>query len=189
MKAVWPGSCPWITSVGGSALPPNGSIGDREVASINFGSGGGFSNFFALPDYQEDAVKKYFAEHDPGYDSSRYNTSQQTRGFPDLALSSENFVTGVAGGFSYFSGTSAASPLLGAMITLINGERIKNGKGPVGFLNPVLYSHPEIFQDITEGQNSGCGTNGFSAVEGWDPVTGLGAPNFPKLRDVLLNLP
>lgn len=24
---------------------------------------------------------------------------------------------------------------------------------------------------------------------GWDPVTGLGTPNYPKLLDVFLNLP
>ncbi|KAM0248842.1 hypothetical protein ACHAQJ_009274 [Trichoderma viride] len=186
---MWPGTCPWITSVGGSALPANGSVGDKEVASYNFGSGGGFSNVFALPSYQADAVAGYYANHDPGYNSSIYNNTQQVRGFPDLAVASQDFITGLAGGFLTFSGTSAASPTFGAMITLINGERIKNGKGSVGFLNPVLYSHPEVFDDITEGVNYGCGTDGFPAVEGWDPITGLGAPNFAKLRDLLLSLP
>jgi hypothetical protein len=36
----------------------------------------------------------------------------------------------------------------------------------------VLYAHPEILNDITAGGNQGCGTPGFTAVEGWDPVTG-----------------
>lgn len=44
----------------------------------------------------------------------------------------------------------------------------------MGFVNPALYSHPEILNDITNGTNPGCGTPGFSAVPGWDPVTGLG---------------
>jgi tripeptidyl-peptidase-1 len=52
-----------------------------------------------------------------------------------------------------------------------------------------LYSHPEVFDDITEGVNPGCGTDGFPAVEGWDPITGLGTPKFAKLRDLLLSLP
>lgn len=186
---MWPGTCPWITSVGGSALPENGSVTDKQVAATDFGSGGGFSNIFALPSYQANAVAEYYASHDPGYNSSIYNNTQQVRGFPDLAVSSQNFITGLAGGFNAFSGTSAASPLFGAMITLINGERIKNGKGSVGFLNPVLYSHPEVFDDITEGVNPGCGTDGFPAVEGWDPITGLGTPSFAKLRDLLLSLP
>ena len=31
-----------------------------------------------------------------------------------------------------------------------------------------------MLNDITNGTNPGCGTEGFEAVEGWDPVTGLG---------------
>ena len=31
------------------------------------------------------------------------------------------------------------------------------------------------------GSNPGCGTNGFPAAEGWDPVTGMGTPDFAKL--------
>lgn len=74
--------------------------------------------------------------------------------------------------FSLVYGTSASSPTVGAIITLLNGARIEAGKAPVGFINPVLYEHPEILNDITEGGNQGCGTAGFTAVEGWDPVTG-----------------
>jgi hypothetical protein len=33
-----------------------------------------------------------------------------------------------------------------------------------------------------------CCAHGFSAVPGWDPVTGLGSPNFVKLRDALVAL-
>ena len=45
---------------------------------------------------------------------------------------------------------------------------------PLGFLNPWLYSE-EVrnvrgINDITEGSNPGCGTLGFSAQPGWDPV-------------------
>ncbi|GAW11384.1 hypothetical protein ANO14919_007280 [Xylariales sp. No.14919] len=186
---LFPASCPWITSVGGSALPPNGSVGDREVVAYQFSPGGGFSNMFPLPDYQAAAVASYYAEHDPGYNSSRYNNSQAVRGFPDVAVASQDFITGIDGGFQAFTGTSAAAPTFGSMITLINGERIKAGKGPVGFLNEVLYAHPEIFNDIVEGHQSGCGTEGFHAVPGWDPASGLGAPNYSKLKEVLLSLP
>lgn len=188
-NAVFPASCPWITSVGGSALPENGTIGDKEVMPWQFPPGGGFSNFFALPDYQAAAVASYYAAHDPGYNSSVYNNTQKARGYPDVAVSAQNFITGIDGGFQAFTGTSAAAPTFGAMITLINGERIKAGKGPVGFINPVLYEHPEIFNDITVGHSSGCGTIGFTAVDGWDPASGLGAPDFVKMRDVFLALP
>lgn len=68
-------------------------------------------------------------------------------------------------------------------------ERVAAGKGPLGFINPVLYRHPEVLNDITNGTNPGCGTEGFSAAEGWDPVTGLGTPNYPKLLELFLSLP
>lgn len=159
------------------------------MASYDFWSGGGFSNLFGLPSYQAEAVAAYYAAHDPGYNASRYNNTQQVRGFPDVAVASQYYVTGLDGGFMTFSGTSASAPTFGAMITLINSERLKAGKGPVGFVNPVLYAHPEIFDDVVEGKNPGCGTDGFTAVEGWDPVTGLGAPNYKRMRDVFMSLP
>jgi tripeptidyl-peptidase-1 len=175
--------------VGGTTLPPDTPVGTREIAAYDYYSGGGFSNLFPIPSYQTDAIKGYFASHEPAYNSSQYNNTQQVRGYPDVALSSQSYITGLDGGFATFSGTSASAPLFGAMIALINGERMKVGKGPVGFINPVLYAHPEVFSDIVEGNNPGCGTEGFSAAEGWDPVTGLGAPNFEKLKEVFMALP
>jgi hypothetical protein len=44
---------------------------------------------------------------------------------------------------------------------------------------------PQAFNDITTGSNPGCSTNGFSAAKGWDPVTGMGSPNFPALKKAL----
>lgn len=187
---VFPGTCPYITSVGGTALPPSSVPGETlEVASTSFGSGGGFSNIFPLPSYQASAIASYYAAHDPGYNASRYNNTQLVRGYPDIALNSENYATGVGGEWQAFSGTSASAPTFAAMIALVNAERAKVGKGSVGFVNPVLYSNPGVFQDVVEGSNPGCGTEGFKAVEGWDPVTGLGAPNWERLRDVFLALP
>lgn len=52
----------------------------------------------------------------------------------------------------------------------------------------MQYANPQVFHDITTGNNPGCNTNGFSASEGWDPVTGLGTPNYPALLDVFMNL-
>lgn len=40
------------------------------------------------------------------------------------------------------------------------------GKSTVGFVNPVLYAHPEVLNDITNGTNAGCDTYGFSAISG-----------------------
>ena len=45
--------------------------------------------------------------------------------------------------------------------------------------------------DVTSGSNTGCGFSdvGFSAVKGWDPVTGLGTPNYAALAKAVLALP
>jgi tripeptidyl-peptidase-1 len=38
----------------------------------------------------------------------------------------------IDGGFSLVFGTSASSPVVGSLITLVNDARIAAGKGPVG---------------------------------------------------------
>lgn len=68
------------------------------------------------------------------------------------------------------SGTSGAAPVFASIINRINEERLAVGKKPVGFINPVLYQHPEILTDITLGSNPGCYQPGFNATPGWDPV-------------------
>jgi tripeptidyl-peptidase-1 len=77
------------------------------------------------------------------------------------------------------------------MLTMINDARITAGKQPIGFINPTIYSSSfrEAFHDIKSGKNPGCGTNGFTAIEGWDPVTGLGTLNFPVMLSKFLALP
>lgn len=85
--------------------------------------------------------------------------------------------------------------MLGSIITLINEARLNIGKRPVGFINPVLYAYPEAMNDINMGNNAICElpesdkSAGFHATEGWDPVTGLGTPNFPKMLELFLSLP
>ena len=54
---------------------------------------------------------------------------------------------------------------------MLNDYRISQGMGVLGWVNPWLYGTGWIgFTDITEGSNPGCGTPGFSATVGWDPV-------------------
>ena len=66
------------------------------------------------------------------------------------------------------------------VVSLLNDYLISKGKSPLGFLNPLIYSKAASgFNDITSGSNPGCGTNGFSAGKGWDPVSpplGRGLP-------------
>ena len=69
------------------------------------------------------------------------------------------------------------------------------GKGPVGFVNPTLYKNHGALNDIVKGNNAKCcqgicdPKDGFECVPGWDPVTGLGTPNYPELLDVFMALP
>ncbi|KAJ4268919.1 hypothetical protein NW762_002990 [Fusarium torreyae] len=189
-NALFPGSCPYVTAVGATQVNFTGTR-SQEVAVYdpkhNFYSGGGFSNINAQPAYQRKAVANYLASNDPHYPKGTYNSSG--RAFPDVALLGANVTISELGKVTVSGGSSAATPLFGAMINRINDERILAGKKPIGFLNQILYQHPEVFTDITDGWNPGCGTRGFKAAKGWDPVSGLGSPKFPKLRDLLVNLP
>lgn len=62
-----------------------------------------------------------------------------------------------------FGGTSAATPTFAAFVALLNDRRLKAGLPSLGFLNPLIYSVGiSGFNDITEGNNPGCGTEGFN---------------------------
>ena len=186
----FPGTCPYITSVGATQVKPGASVTQPEEAAESvIYSGGGFSNVFGLPSYQAAAVGQYFKDHKPPYTSAQYNTSMTSRGIPDVSANGVNYVIAINGNFSYVYGTSASSPTFGSIITLINSARLSVGKSSVGFINPALYANPGVLNDIVGGGNQGCGTPGFTAVSGWDPVTGLGTPNFPKMLAYWLLLP
>ncbi|KAI9722688.1 MAG: hypothetical protein M1812_001619 [Candelaria pacifica] len=186
----FPSTCPYVTAVGATQINPGSSVSAPESAcQQTIFSGGGFSNVFDLPDYQASAVRGFLSYHSPPYGAERFNNSGRTRGYPDVSANGANYVVTVDGKFSTVFGTSASAPTFGSVITLVNEQRYAMGKGPVGFLNPTLYAHPEVLFDITSGGNRGCGTPGFTATQGWDPVTGLGTPNTPALMDLYLGLP
>ena len=72
---------------------------------------------------------------------------------------------------------------------MLNDARAAAGKSPVGFLNPFIYANPGVFNDIQAGNNPGCGTEGFTAISGWDPVTGFGTPDYQRMLEAALALP
>ena len=189
----FPGTCPYVTSVGATQVKHDYSVTATKpeaACETVIYSGGGFSNVFPMPAYQADAVGFYFKHHTPDkYNSTIYNDSQNARGFPDVSANGANYVIAVDGTLSLVYGTSASAPVFGSIVTMINNERLAAGKGPVGFLNPTLYANPTALNDITLGDNQGCGTQGFRAVLGWDPLTGLGTPNYPKLLEAFMALP
>ena len=52
-------SCPWVTAVGSTVLPEKKQPGDKEIATESFSSGGGFSNVFLRPSYQNSTLNRY----------------------------------------------------------------------------------------------------------------------------------
>ena len=55
------------------------------------------------------------------------------------------FFLAIDGKFHLIFGTSASTPVVASMITLINDARITAGKNPVGFLNPTVCFFPPLF--------------------------------------------
>ncbi|KAJ6508106.1 family S53 protease [Mycena vulgaris] len=169
---TFPSGCPYVTSIGATRNIP-------EIAAQL--SSGGFSNIFPAPSYQTADTAAYVTQLGSTY-QGLYNATG--RGFPDVSAAGLNFnIRDFRFGWQTDSGTSASTPVFASIIALINDRLIAAGKSPMGFLNPFLYSAAgrAALNDITTGSNPGCNTTGFAAVEGWDPVTGLGTPDFPKL--------
>ena len=175
----WPASSPWVTAVGATTGP-----GGSEVCA-DF-SGGGFSEIFDQPKYQADAVSGYLSKR--GLPSSSYYNASG-RGYPDVSAQGEGFVTVWNGLQITSAGTSASAPTFSGIVSLLNERRLGAGKSGLGFLNPMLYNSASSFNDITSGSNPGCGTQGFPAARGWDPVSGLGTPDFSQLATVVDVLP
>ncbi|KAG9317809.1 peptidase S8/S53 domain-containing protein [Chiua virens] len=172
----FPASCPYVTAVGGTYQIP-------EIA-IPF-SGGGFSDYFRRPSYQHTAVRKYLQNLAPGTYESMYNPNG--RAYPDVAAQAQVFSIIYKGQKDLVDGTSCSAPTFAAFVSMLNDARMSAGKPPLGFLNPWLYETGwSGLNDIIVGHNPGCGTEGFNATVGWDPVTGLGTPNFKKLMSLAM---
>jgi len=169
---TFPASCPWVTAVGATQGYPKESGADL--------SSGGFSNYFDQPNYQSFAVSGYLSQIGGLY-SGRFNPGG--RAYPDVGAEGTNIGIFIGGEGALVEGTSASAPIFSSVIALINDRSISFYQQRLGFLNPLLYLRPEVFNDITSGSNPSCGTTGFPAKLGWDPVTGLGTPNFPLLAD------
>ena len=185
-----PNSCPFLTNVGATMVNPNATVNDPESAAFEFfdngtflfTSSGGFSNIYPVPQYQQSAVDSYFANYNPpypyyeltgGFDASKIGDGIYNRighGIPDVSANGVSIGVYNEGEFASFGGTSASSPIFASVVTRLNNARLNLGKSTIGFINPALYAHPEVLNDITNGTNPGCGTDGFKAVPGWDPV-------------------
>jgi len=176
----FPTDDPWVTSVGGTTLHRNGTAFQENAWSM---SGGGFSSFFTTPSYQQTLP------------ASVQNLLKHQRGVPDIAGNADPN-TGLAiytgGGWTLGGGTSASAPLWAAFMAIAN----QMAGHPLGFINPALYklamsnAYTQDFHDITVGNNSvnshDLHVHGYPAMQGWDPITGLGTPVADKLLPDLI---
>mmetsp|Transcript_35341 Transcript_35341/g.82580 ORF Transcript_35341/g.82580 Transcript_35341/m.82580 type:complete len:946 (-) Transcript_35341:91-2928(-) len=177
-------------------------------------STGGWSVMRDMPAYQAAAVEHYLAIADevPAFDPRglegpnnsadvktkctssgdhcpMHDLLRRKRVAADVSAPGFNFAVVLNGTFTRVDGTSAASPVFAAMVTLLNAEQRRKGRPPLGFLNPWLYHvhsiDPGAFDDVTVGNNSATEETrcrwGFTAAPGWDPPTGCGVPQFAKL--------
>jgi subtilase family serine protease len=169
---------PWITSVGGTSLKRSGNTFSEQAWNDNMGgaTGGGFSKFYSMPDYQKTLP------------TSTQQQFQNRRGIPDVSAVADPY-TGMAfyqgGGWSLAGGTSASAPLWAGIMAIANQQAGHS----LGFINPALYklasssTYDQDFRDITVGDNGNppAKVTGYNATKGWDASTGLGSPNAEKL--------
>ncbi|KAL3457122.1 peptidase S8/S53 domain-containing protein [Aspergillus heterothallicus] len=184
----FPASCPWVTSVGGT----NGTAPEAGV----YFSSGGFSDLWARPAWQDAAVSGYLAKLGD-VQSQYFNASG--RAFPDVAAQATNYAVYDKGSVKLYDGTSCSAPAFSGVVALLNDARLRAGLPVLGFLNPWLYSEAVVgLNDITHGGSLGCDGNdlfhgppngspvipyaSWNTTAGWDPVTGLGTPDFEKLK-------
>jgi tripeptidyl-peptidase-1 len=187
----FPASSPYITAVGGSDYVATGgsvSIGAAQTCCTD--GGGGFSNTFARPSYQDSAVTGYLNSGVALPASNLYNAT--SRAYPDISaifgLTVSYCITS-GGGYYGVAGTSASSPVTASVIANLNNIQLNAGKAALGFLNPWLYqtlaSNPTAFYDVTTGINNEGSGAGFNAYKGWDPCTGVGTPYLAQMAKYL----
>jgi kumamolisin len=110
------------------------------------------------------------------------------RGLPDVSAVADpktGYAVFLHGTWQVFGGTSAVAPLFAALTARMSqalGHRL-------GLLNTRIYAAnaSAAFNDITNGNNSCDGITGYSAISGWDPVTGFGSPKGQALLNLFLD--
>lgn len=184
----FPASSPAVLAVGGTTITADGPEADvvwnRETLGTRMATGGGMSGQFPRPEHQAGRVPvlpggTWMAEGRDG---------EEGRWVPDVAANAD-FATGyqmiLAGGPFVGGGTSAATPLWAALVTVLAA---RTGH-PLGLLSPVLYGAlPEQgLRDVTEGDNDVAegAVTAYRAGPGWDACTGLGVPDGKGLARLL----
>jgi subtilase family serine protease len=178
---VFPADDAYVTSVGGTDLQTVSAGGAWSSETAWASGGGGFftPDGIAIPAWQQL----------PGVITSGNKGSTTLRNSPDVAAESNydfyvcaDQTTCTA---NLYGGTSFAAPMWAGYMALVNQQAVANGNPLLGFINPIIYplalgsGYATAFHDITSG------SNGFSAVTGYDLATGWGSPNGAGLINAL----
>jgi subtilase family serine protease len=170
---AWPADDANIVSVGGTDLVTASAGGPWKSETAWTDSGGGISpDKVAIPAWQQLS----------GVITSSNKGSTTLRNGPDVAANA-NFTFYVCADqttctANEYGGTSFAAPMWAGYLALVNQQLAENGDSPIGFINPTIYaqnvtsSYAADFHDITSGTSGS-----YSAVTGFDLVTGWGSPN------------
>jgi kumamolisin len=172
----FPSSSPYALAVGGTTIPKKGAqqpdivwfegTGMRNEKDPSGSTGGGVSAIFPKPTWQSAITIKSV---NPGAITGRV--------IPDIAANADwvasPYLLVVDGGAQANGGTSAATPLVGALITLINGSL----KAPnrTGYLNPVLYQAAAGAAAPGAGATAGAGAAGTGSTAGATAGATIGA--------------
>jgi hypothetical protein len=195
-------------SYGGSATTYSSEQAWNDTASLGTlaASGGGVSKIFAKPDWQ---VGTYVPQ-DGFRDVPDVAFAASVLTVPYFACTAEASCeadTAIGGTSSspdggLYGGTSLSAPNFAAMLAVIEQT---NSSGPLGNINPALYalaqgtSATTAFHDVALGDSlvpcvlgtPDCGESnslieiGYSAVSGYDQVTGLGSISAKGLATAL----
>jgi len=178
---AWPADNAYVVSVGGTDLVTASAGGAWESETAWVDSGGGISpDSIPIPSWQQLA----------GVINSSNKGSTTLRNGPDVSANA-NFTFYVCADQTTctandYGGTSFATPMWAGYIALANEQLANNGQPTIGFINPTIYSesvtsaYGSEFHDITSGTSGS-----FSAVTGYDLVTGWGSPNGTGLINAL----
>ncbi|HET8598887.1 MAG TPA: S53 family peptidase [Segeticoccus sp.] len=165
----FPASSPHVLGCGGTSLhAADGRVASETVwddGGRGGATGGGVSDTFPLPSWQQDAGVPQRAGGGTG------------RGVPDVAADADpqtGYQVLVDGTQQVVGGTSAVAPLwagLIARIVQLSGTRV--GLAQTGLYAGVAptTASPHL-RDITQGSNGA-----YAAGPEWDPCTGLGVPD------------
>ena len=179
---AWPADDANVVSVGGTDLVTASAAGPWKSETAWVDSGGGISpDKIAIPAWQKLS----------GVINSSNKGSTTYRNGPDVSANANfTFYTcadQTACLANEYGGTSFAAPMWAGYIALVNQQLAADGYADIGFINPYLYSfgvsssYGTDFHDITSGKSGS-----YSAVTGYDLVTGWGSPNGQGLINALV---